>query len=175
MPFVIGRVYTAITPRLQKTDINRDTKTIRVDEKRYFDFKPKDCEKRSVPISDALLAEIEAGSSLLFPNTEGNPDGHLLRRLKTVAFKGGLNCGKCIGKVDGKEVSCGEAPVCEKWILHRFRKNFATDRHDAGAAARKIQKWLGHSSLETTLRYLAVGEDTTVEVRNIVNGVHVGL
>ena len=72
-------------------------------------------------------------------------------------------------------MSCGEAPVCEKWILHRFRKNFATDRHDAGAAARKIQKWLGHSSLETTLRYLAVGEDTTVEVRNIVNGVHAGL
>ncbi len=32
----------------EKTDINRDTKTIRVDEKRYFDFKPKDCEKCSV-------------------------------------------------------------------------------------------------------------------------------
>jgi hypothetical protein len=36
---------------------------------------------------------------------------------------------------------------CEKWILHRFRKNFSTDRHNSGASARKIQKWLGHSSL----------------------------
>jgi integrase len=87
----------------EKTDINRDTKTIRVDEKRYFDFKPKDCEKRSVPISDALLAEIEAGSSLLFPNTEGNPDGHLLRRLKTVAFKGGMSAGVKIGHSTPRE------------------------------------------------------------------------
>lgn len=161
------------------TDVNRDTKTIRVDEKPYFGFKPKDCEKRNVPISDALIAEIDvrakSGScSLLFGNN-GRPDGHLLRLLKQVAFEGGLNCGKCKGTVDGKEVSCGEAPVCEKWILHRLRKNFATDRHNGGAPARKIQKWLGHADLETTLRYLAVGEDTSDEVRSIVNGVHVGL
>lgn len=161
------------------TDVNRDTKTIRVDEKPYFGFKPKDCEKRNVPIPDALIAEIDAraksGScSLLFGNN-GRPDGHLLRLLKQVAFDGGLNCGKCKGTVDGKKVSCAEAPVCEKWILHRFRKNFATDRHNGGAPARKIQKWLGHADLETTLRYLAVGEDTSEEVRNIVNGVHVGL
>jgi len=163
----------------ETTDVNRDTKTIRVDEKPYFGFKPKDCEKRSVPISDALIAEIaartkSASCSLLFGN-DGRPDGHLLRLLKQVAFDGGLNCCKCKGTVNGKEVSCAEAPVCEKWILHRFRKNFATDRHNGGAPARKIQKWLGHADLETTLRYLAVGEDTSEEVRNIVNGVHVGL
>jgi site-specific recombinase XerD len=161
------------------TDVNRDTKTITVDEKHYFGFKPKDCEKRNVPIPDTLIAEIAAraksGScSLLFGNN-GRPDGHLLRLLKQVAFDGGLNCCKCKGTVNGKEVSCAEAPVCEKWILHRFRKNFATDRHNGGAPARKIQKWLGHADLETTLRYLAVGEDTGEEVRNIVNGVHVGL
>jgi integrase/recombinase XerD len=160
-------------------DVNRDTKIIRVDEKPYFGFKPKDCEKRNVPIPDALIAEIDAraksGScSLLFGNN-GRPDGHLLRLLKQVAYDGGLNCGKCKGTVKGKEVSCAEAPVCDKWILHRFRKNFATDRHNGGASARKIQKWLGHADLETTLRYLAFGEDTSEEVRNIVNGVHVGL
>ena len=75
----------------------------------------------------------------------------------------------------GKEVTCAEAQVCEKWILHRFRKNFATDRHNGGASARKIQKWIGHSSLETTLLYLVFGEDTSEEVRNIINCVHVGL
>ena len=31
------------------TDVNRDTKTIRVDEKPYFGFKPKDCEKTQRP------------------------------------------------------------------------------------------------------------------------------
>ncbi|HXX02047.1 MAG TPA: site-specific integrase [Candidatus Acidoferrales bacterium] len=163
----------------ESTDVNHDTKMIRVDQKPEFGFKPKDCEKRWVPIPDALIAEIDAraksGScSLLFDNN-GRPDGHILRRLKRVAFDGGLNCGKCKGTSDGKVVSCGDGPVCEKWILHRFRKNFATDRHNAGASARKIQKWLGHADLETTLRYLALGDDTTDEVREIVNGVHIGL
>ncbi len=161
------------------TDVNEDTKSIRVDEKPWFGFRPKDCEKRSIPIPDDLIKEIakraNSGScSLLFP-VNNKPDGHLLRRLKQAAYKGGLNCGKCIGTIDGKEVSCANAPVCEKWILHRCRKNFATDRHNAGAPARKIQKWLGHSDLETTLRYLAVGEDNSDEVRAIVNGVHEGL
>jgi integrase/recombinase XerD len=161
------------------TDVNRDTKTIRVDEKPYFGFKSKDCEKRNVPIPDALLDEIYAHAtssscSLIFGN-HGRPEGHLLRVLKNEAFHGGLNSGKCKGTMDGKEVWCAEAAVCEKWILHRFRKNFASDRHNSGASARKIQNWLGHSSLETTLRYLAVGDDTSEEVRTIVNGVHAGL
>lgn len=158
-------------------DVNPDKKMIYVTEKAYFDFKPKDCEKRAVPISDERVTQLAAkknGSSLIF-GKDGNPDGHLLRRLKSVAFRGGLNCGKCIGTIDGKPVRCADAPVCQHWILHRFRKNFATDRHEAGASARKIQKWLGHESLETTLRYLASSEDTTDSVREICNSVHLGL
>jgi integrase/recombinase XerD len=96
------------------TDVNRDTKTILVDEKPHFGFKPKDCEKRNVPIPDALLSEIDAraksGScSLLFANN-GRPNGHLLRVLKHVALDGGLSCGKCKGTVDGEEVSCANTP-----------------------------------------------------------------
>ena len=130
---------------------------------------PKDCEKRVVPIPDELIAQLAAGkngSSLIF-GKHGQPDGHLIRRLKMVAFKGGLNCGKCQGIQNGKPVSCADAPCCEHWILHRFRKNFATDRHENGASARQIQKWLGHSSLETTLRYLATMDDTSEQVRDI--------
>ena len=92
----------------------------------------------------------------------------------SVLTEGGLNRGKCKGRVDGKEISCAEATVCRKWIRHRFRRNFASDRHNGGASARKIPKWLGHSSLETTRRYLA-GEGTSDEVRSVVNSVHVGL
>jgi integrase len=151
---------------------------ISVNEKPYFEFKPKDCEKRSVPISDELIAQLKArknGNNLVFPSPNGRVDGHLLRRLKNAAYKGGLNCGRCVGTIDGKPVSCADAAVCEKWILHRFRKNFATDRHESGASPRKIQKWLGHSSLETTLLYLAHTDDTTESVRDIVNSTHTGL
>jgi len=158
-------------------DINAEKKTISIVEKPYVGFKPKDCEKRVVPIPDELIAQLSArknGSSLIF-GKHGQPDGHLIRRLKMVAFKGGLNCGKCQGIQNGKPVSCADAPVCEHWILHRFRKNFATDRHQNGASARQIQKWLGHSSLETTLRYLATMDDTSERVREICNGTHVGL
>jgi integrase/recombinase XerD len=115
------------------TDVNPDTKSISVTEKAYFEFKPKDCEKRSVPISDDLIVQLRArknGSSLIFPKN-GRPDGHLLVRLKRAAFNGGLNCGKCVGQEDGKAVSCANAPVCGNWILHKFRKHFATDRATA--------------------------------------------
>lgn len=159
------------------SDVNPEKKMIYVTEKPYFGFKPKDCEKRAVPVSDDLVKQLiqhKDGSSLIF-GKHGQPDGHLLRKLKNLAFKGGLNCGKCIGTVNGESVSCADAPVCEHWILHRFRKNFATDRHEAGASARRIQKWLGHESLETTLRYLACSEDTSESVREICNRVHVGL
>jgi hypothetical protein len=78
-------------------DVNSDTKSIRVGEKPYFGFKPKDCEKRSIPISDELIAQLIAlknASSLIFPNDSGRPHGKLLLRLKRVAFSSGLNRGK---------------------------------------------------------------------------------
>jgi integrase len=53
--------------------------------------------------------------------------------------------------------------------LHRFRKNFATLQHRAGTDARTIQKWLRHSSLETTLGYLAAAANDAPEVRERVN------
>ncbi|MFZ3262460.1 MAG: phage integrase SAM-like domain-containing protein [Terriglobales bacterium] len=69
------------------TDVNPDTSQICADEKPYFDFRPKDCEKRLVPISDELIIQLKArknGCSLIF-HKNGRPDGHLLRRLKIVA------------------------------------------------------------------------------------------
>jgi integrase/recombinase XerD len=176
--FVLGTGFREAEASVAEyTDINPEKKTIAVVEKAQFGFKPKDCEKRIVPVPDELIAQLKArknGFSLIF-HKNGQPDSHLLRRLKAVAFAGGLNCGKCVGMKDGKEVSCADAPVCKKWILHRFRKNFATDRHENGASVNQIKKWLGHSSLETTLRYLGTADDMSEKVRDICNGAHVGL
>jgi len=132
------------------SDTNAEKRTIQVIEKPEFGFRPKDHEKRVVPIPDSLMAELQArkNSCNVIFYRNGKPDGHLLRRLKKYN---------------------------PDWILHRFRKNFATDRHAAGAPANTIRKWLGHSSLETTLRYLAGMDDQSERVREICNEVHAGL
>jgi hypothetical protein len=47
--------------------------------------------------------------------------------------------------------------------------------HEAGVSARTIQRWLRHASLETTLRYLAGGDDKSERTRNLVNSTFAGL
>jgi hypothetical protein len=56
------------------------------------------------------------GKNTLLFDADGQPDTHLLRKLKTIAHEGGLNCGKCEGTVHGRKVSCSDAPVCKKWF-----------------------------------------------------------
>jgi len=158
------------------TDVDFKMKTITVLEKRQWNWKPKDKEERTVPVPDALIELLKVRKSmhpdgwLIFPNTEGNPEGHFLKLLKKRALAAGLNCGHCTGTIRGKEVSCKDAPCCEHWILHRFRKTFATLHHANGVGARTIQGWLGHESLETTLRYLADAELGSEKTRSQVNG-----
>jgi integrase/recombinase XerD len=103
---------------------------------------------------------------LLFPTRSGKPHGHMLRRLQSLALKAGLNCGECVNK---KGLECSEEPVCSVWGLHKFRRTFATMHSEAGVSARTIQKWLGHSDLSTTLRYLAVADMRSERTRMQVN------
>jgi integrase/recombinase XerD len=158
------------------TDVDFKLKTISVLEKRQWNWKPKDKEERTVPIPDSLVELLKVRRAmhpdgwLIFPNTNGNPEGHFLRMLKERALAAGLNCGHCTGMLDGKAVSCKDAACCEHWILHRFRKTFATMHHANGVPARTIQLWLGHESLETTLRYLADAELGSEKTRTQVNG-----
>ena len=158
------------------TDVDFKLKTISVLEKRQWNWKPKDKEERTVPIPDSLVELLKVRKAmhpdgwLIFPNTKGNPEGHFLRMLKERALAAGLNCGHCTGMMNGKAASCKDAACCEHWILHRFRKTFATMHHANGVPARTIQLWLGHESLETTLRYLADAELGSEKTRTQVNG-----
>jgi len=102
-------------------------------------FTPKDYEEREIPLPAHLGAALrerrrEVESQLIFPTPSGKPDGHMLRKLKALAKRAGLD------------------PT--KFGLHVFRKTFATLLHRAGVDARTIQQRLGHSDLETTLLYL---------------------
>jgi integrase len=156
-------------------DINFDDKTFTVHSKVKRGFRPKDKAERRVPLPDSLIAALKPhraanpNSLYLFPNKQGQPNGHFLRMLKKLAKRAGLNCGECFNVGVGKKQSCLKAPVCDKFELHKFRRSFATLHHEAGVPARQIQQWLGHSDLTTTLRYLAISDDRNQRTRDRVN------
>jgi integrase len=151
-------------------DIDFDKGTIRVRAKKDVDFTVKNHESRVVPLPTDLIEELKTRyeerphNRWIFVSENGKPEGHFLRKLKTLALRAGLNCGRCATKVtkgsyDHKrtaEVTCKTANICGQWKLHRFRKTRATRWMENGIPIRNIQKWLGHRSLETTMVYLGL-------------------
>jgi integrase/recombinase XerD len=131
----------------------------------------KSAKDRFVPVPPALMAKLKARMKvkrahvrdLVFPNSEGRPEGHYLRKLKILAHRAGLNCGRCTCMVDDKEVSCKDHAVCGEWELHRFRKTFACWHHERNRiSVNTLREWLGHESLDVTLAYLK-GSDAASE------------
>lgn len=151
-------------------------KVVTVRAKPDLGFRPKDHEERSVPVPDELIASLidrkrESRSIFVFPGIGGRPNQHLLRVLKRVALRAGLNCGECLRKnrKKGTVKSCRDHAICGSWLLHKFRKTFATMHCEAGVTPHTIQRWLGHSDLATTLRYLAIADMRSERTRGQVN------
>jgi integrase len=142
------------------SDIDFNRKCVRVTAKKQLGFKPKDKEEREIPVPAALLDALREYKSrhtefnrhdLVFPTSEGKPDKKLENKLKRIACRAGLNCGRCESKFGNK---CGEGPYCGKWFLHKFRHTFATTCLEEGVSIRTLQEWLGHSDLASTMVYL---------------------
>ena len=55
----------------------------------------------------------------------------------------------------------------ENFWLHKFRATFATRCLRAGVDLRTVQHWLGHSDMESTMRYLKPSRSE--QVREKVN------
>jgi integrase len=121
-------------------DFNWEKCTLHVQAKpwRHFRLKGKSKKKsakdRFIPIPAKLVWKIKdrmrernaQPHDLVFPNGEGKPDGHFLRKLKATAKKAG---------VEGAE-------------LHRFRKTYADTLHEEGVSVNTIRIRLGHESLD---------------------------
>jgi integrase len=141
------------------------------------DHTPKDKEEGIIPIPEILVNRLRARkarttSTRIFPLSMANAEKQLLGIIKGLALRAGLNCGECYHKPSmsyPKGRSCTTSPICERYILHKFRKTFATWHSEAGVPVRTIQRWLRHSSLETTLKYLAGSDDRTEQTRSRVN------
>lgn len=140
------------------------------------EFTPKSHERRETPITRELVDMLQeckkqSNSEWIFPNEHGDPEGHFLRKFKKIAFRAGLNCGKCkTTRSEGRytktqvEKNCATySEGCSLHYLHRLRKTRATFWHTHGITLRTIQDYLGHADLKTTQKYLGVQDATEVE------------
>jgi integrase len=111
-----------------------------VQEKPKYDWKPKDREDRLIPVENGLYkrlmerrAKRATVGDLIFPNSKGTPDAHLIRRLQAASERAGLT---------------------KRPTLHKFRRTFAS-LMIGGSDLQTVQELLGHSDIETTALYLA--------------------
>jgi integrase/recombinase XerD len=123
------------------SDVNFAASTVRVSHKPDRGWTPKAYKEREIPIPTKLLKSLKAWKaksdkrcSLIFPTSGCNPKLDFLDSLKAVAER---------GKLDK-----------ENFWLHKFRATFATRCLWAGVDLRTVQQWLGHSDMESTMRYL---------------------
>jgi len=142
------------------------------------EFTPKSHERREIPITRELVDMLQkckqvSASEWIFPNEQGDPEGHFLRKFKKIAFRAGLNCGKCkTTRSEGRftktqvEKNCATySEGCSLHYLHRLRKTRATFWHTHGITLRTIQAYLGHADLRTTQKYLGVQDAAEVETK----------
>ena len=123
------------------SDINLAHATVRVSHKPDRGWTPKAYKEREIPIPSKLVKSLKAWKtksdktcSLVFPTAGCNPKLDFLDCLKAVAERAKLD-----------EVN---------FWLHKFRATFATRCLWAGVDLRTVQQWLGHSDMESTMRYL---------------------
>ena len=123
------------------SDVNFAAATVRVSHKPDRGWTPKAYKEREIPIPAKLAQSLKAWKaksdktcSLVFPTAGCNPKLDFLDCLKAVAER---------AKLDE-----------DNFWLHKFRATFATRCLWAGVDLRTVQQWLGHSDMESTMRYL---------------------
>jgi site-specific recombinase XerD len=114
--------------------------------RRAVDFDPLDADKARQE-AEGVEGKADKTRSLVFPTAGCNPKLNFLDDLKAVAER---------AKLDP-----------EDFWLHKFRATFATQCLWAGVDLRTVQQWLGHSDMESTMRYLKPSRSQ--QVRQKVN------
>lgn len=154
---------------LEWPDIDWTHSTLRVTSKAHWNFRIKDSEERDIPVPISLLRMLKKRKALgiagplVLPTRGGNPNGKLLRSLKRLAKANGLNCGACKG--------CKSALAeCQRFTLHKLRRTYGTTLLRSGIDVATVQKFLGHSDLESTMRYLAPA--TSAESQAAINAIN---
>jgi integrase/recombinase XerD len=137
------------------SEVNLIRGTVTVRYKAEFGFSPKAYKGREVPIPDGLIKSLKKRKAtansvdcpLLFPTSGCRPKLDFLDACKDIAKRAKLNPGH--------------------FYLHKFRATFATWALWSGVDLRTVQQWMGHTDLESTLRYLK--PNRSAAVRDKVN------
>lgn len=135
-------------------DVNLTRNTVTVRHKPGYGFRPKNCSEREIPIPLKLVQSLKAWKAksdgtcgLAFPTAECQPKLDFLDCLKGAAKRAKLKP--------------------ENFWLHQFRATLPTWSLWAGVDLRTVQQWLGHSDMESTMRYLKPSRNQ--QVREKVN------
>jgi len=122
-------------------DINFAANTVRVTHKPDHNWSPKAYKEREIPIPERITKNLKAwkakaakGCKLVFPTSGCRPKKDFLDCLKNIARRAGLD-------------------ESTYW-LHKFRSTFATWYLWGGTDLRTVQMYMGHSDIESTMRYL---------------------
>ena len=123
------------------SDVNFAASTVRVSHKPDRGWTPKAYKEREIPIPSKLVKKLKVWKAkadktcgLVFPTSGCNPKLDFLDCLKACADRAQLDK--------------------DDFWLHKFRSTFATRCLWAGVDLRTVQQWLGHSDMESTMRYL---------------------
>jgi integrase/recombinase XerD len=165
-------------------DLDEQACTLKVSRKLQHGFDPKTYQERTVPIPPALVAKLQkhklkqpdgtyfilATGTMLkrYGKPGGGPDLQMLRKLKSIAYRAGLNCGQCRTTHKGRSYCCADSATCTKWTLHRFRHTYATELLHDGFDVMTVKELLGHKDIESTMKYVRAmrKEDTAAKIRN---------
>lgn len=132
-----------------------------------FGFRVKDGEQRAVPFPQDLQERLKEyrekhpGERLVTGTKSDKPNPKLLRTLKRLVNRAGLQCGSCEGCLTQKQ--------CSLWFLHKFRATCITFWLRSGMDLRTVMKLSGHSDMESVMRYLSPAGDDAV--REHVNSI----
>ena len=128
------------------SDVNFSASTVRVSHKPDRNWTPKMYKEREIPIPTKLAkrlkewkAKADKTCPLVFPTSSCRPKLNFLDDLKAVAERAELDP--------------------DNFWLHKFRATFATKNLWGGVDLRTVQQWLGHSDIESTMRYLKPARD----------------
>ena len=130
--------------------IDFEQKTATVRESKRFGWKPKAYKGRLIPLSPSLITLLKAWKEksdstcgLVFPTTGCKPKQNFLDECKAIAERAGL---------DKKD-----------FYLHKFRATRATRLLQGGMDIRSVMRVLGHSDMESALRYQGAQQNDVLQ------------